>query len=234
MYALMMPITVTIDDRLPFYKGTNTLMYAQAGRDQSLWVPLFEKAVSKFYGSYEALANVGYYQTPINNDIWGAPGYSLFHDIYSEVDLWNRISGTGPTCIVTCWNEKSTYGGLMPWHVFTIIKTHQLSNGTRLVQLRNPFAWEWYQGPWSDESSEWTEQFKQEVGHTKANDGTFFMPFNKFKTEFDSTTVNNDMSQWKGRADWLKLNDNTNNPGRNKRCGKKCTRHEFTLTSSVD
>jgi len=123
-------------------------------------VPLFEKAVSKFYGSYEALANNGYYQTPVNNDIWGAPGYSLFHDIYSEVDLWNRISGTGPTCIVTCWNEKSTYGGLMPWHVFTIIKTHQLSNGTRLVQLRNPFAWEWYQGPWSDESSEWTEQFK--------------------------------------------------------------------------
>jgi len=33
MYALMMPITVTIDDRLPFYAGTNTLMHAQAGRD---------------------------------------------------------------------------------------------------------------------------------------------------------------------------------------------------------
>ena len=45
MYALMMPITVIIDDRLPMKKEKEgKTMYAKVGRDMSVWSPLLEKA----------------------------------------------------------------------------------------------------------------------------------------------------------------------------------------------
>ena len=35
------------------------------------------------------------------------------------------------------------------------------------------------------------------------------------------------------RDGWLKIQDNTVNPGIHKKCGEVCTRHQFTLTSTV-
>ena len=72
MYALMMPVTLTIDDRLPMKKGTNRALYANVGRDKSVWGPLYEKAFAKYHGSYEAL--VGGNPEKALNTIAGAPG----------------------------------------------------------------------------------------------------------------------------------------------------------------
>ena len=72
MYALMMPVTLTIDDRLPLKKGTNRTLYANIGRDKSVWGPLYEKAFAKYHGSYEAL--VGGNPEKALNTIAGAPG----------------------------------------------------------------------------------------------------------------------------------------------------------------
>ena len=47
IYALMEPIIVTIDDRLPFYKNTDYTVYASMGNDGSAWGPLLEKAFAK-------------------------------------------------------------------------------------------------------------------------------------------------------------------------------------------
>lgn len=60
------------------------------------------------------------------------------------------------------------------------------------------------------------------------------MPYDKYWTHFDSTFVNHDTSGL-FRDDWLILDDQTeNSPGSTNQCGDTCTRHEFTLTSSVD
>ena len=50
----MMPIVVTIDDRIPLYRDFYYPFYAKAGKDGSVWSPLLEKAMAKYYGSYEA------------------------------------------------------------------------------------------------------------------------------------------------------------------------------------
>ena len=56
LYALMMPIVVTIDDRLPQYENNHdSRMYAKIGEDGSVWAPLLEKAMAYYHGTYEAL-----------------------------------------------------------------------------------------------------------------------------------------------------------------------------------
>jgi len=55
---LGIPVTVTVDDYLPFYAGTwsgKDLLYASVGPDKSLWMPILEKAGAKLFGSYEIL-----------------------------------------------------------------------------------------------------------------------------------------------------------------------------------
>lgn len=54
---------------------------------------------------------------------------------------------------------------LVGGHAYSFIKTVKLSNGTRLVQVRNPWSVERYTGPWNDTSNKWTEQFKDEAGY---------------------------------------------------------------------
>lgn len=55
LFIMGIPVTVTIDDYLPFWKHTNDLLYAQVGPDHSLWMPILEKAAAKLYGNYEVM-----------------------------------------------------------------------------------------------------------------------------------------------------------------------------------
>jgi len=56
-YALLMPVTITIDDYLPFESAQGDTIYARVGEDKSIWGPLLEKGFAKFHGSYEAIAS---------------------------------------------------------------------------------------------------------------------------------------------------------------------------------
>ena len=58
------------------------------------------------------------------------------------------------------------------------------------------------------------------------------MSFEDYHWLFRYTYIHYDTSDL-FRDDWLILDDETDSPGKD-RCGKTCTRHEFTLTSSID
>lgn len=55
MYALGVPVTITIDDNVPLWDSTTMTLFANIGKDKSLWAPLLEKAFAKMHGNYEAL-----------------------------------------------------------------------------------------------------------------------------------------------------------------------------------
>ena len=156
-YALMMPVTVTIDDRLPFeYEGNP--FFAKPGYDKSVWGPLLEKAFAKFHGSYEALA----WGSPLNalNTLAGAPGHRVPHPSKNATDLWyylRWLDSTEINALVSVSNWYTEENGLMTTHIYTFLKVVELSDGTKLVQLRNPYGIEGYYGPWSDKSELWTE-----------------------------------------------------------------------------
>jgi len=50
--------------------------------------------------------------------------------------------------------------------------------------MRNPWGKERYSGPWSDNDSRWTEDFKEQAKMTVANDGIFYMTVADFKIAF--------------------------------------------------
>jgi hypothetical protein len=65
--------------------------------------------------------------------------------------------------------------GLVSGHAYSLIGTHILSNGVRLVKLVNPHGVDKYTGDWSDSSSKWTTALRAEVASVvDENDGVFF------------------------------------------------------------
>jgi hypothetical protein len=88
----MMPIVVTIDDRLPQYKNTpSERMYTKIGEDGSVWAPLLEKAMAYYHGTYEAIEG-GWPEIALNT-LAGAPGSTYWHDDsgINKTDLWDML-----------------------------------------------------------------------------------------------------------------------------------------------
>jgi hypothetical protein len=89
-----------------------------------------------------------------------------------------------------CCNANSgNLHGLVSGHEYSLLDLHELSNGVKLAQVRNPWGSENYKGPWSDKSSLWTAAFKAEVGWTDADDGKFFLPYESYYNQFSDTTM---------------------------------------------
>ena len=132
MYALMIPVTITIDDRLPFKKDSDRTLYASVGRDKSVWGPLFEKAFAKFHGSYEAI-NGGDTGMAVNT-IAGAPGYRVDNRKTTVDKLWDLlVKEDRDDTIITTGAPVDSPHGIVGGHAYSVIKTVKLSNGTRLV-----------------------------------------------------------------------------------------------------
>ena len=83
----------------------------------------------------------------------------------------------------------------MPYrHAFTINDTVKLSDGTKLIQIRNPWGSEKYWGPWSDRDDRWTEDFKKEAGLVVSDDGLWWIDAFNYHENFSMTSVNPDNS----------------------------------------
>jgi len=83
--------------------------------------------------------------------------------------------------------------GLTIWHAYSILDVVEIKDGDsvkeKLVKIRNPWGREGYNGPWSDGSNLWTDEYEKQVGLTKANDGAYFMPFSIFKEVFSMFSI---------------------------------------------
>ena len=205
MYALLMPVTITIDDIVPFREvNPEKALYASIGRDHSVWGILIEKAFSKFLGSYETIVggNVNFALEVLAR----SPGYYLKHAALSEKELWDLLVKEDKNHAMMSTGCPSEYMGLVSAHAYTVLKAVTLSNGVRLVQIRNPWGGGEYTGPWSDSSDMWTDKFKSEAGFTEENDGAFFMPIELYHTKCGETDFHYDVRHmW--TDSFLKLND---------------------------
>lgn len=202
-----------------------------------MWGAILEKAFAKFHGNYVHID--GGWPVYSVRTMHGTPMETIYHNQTDKETLWNRIvahdndkdilqAGT-PGGSDRYTNEY----GLVQGHAYTLLGHAVLSNGTRLVKLRNPWGSEKFHGRWSDDSNLWTDQFKQDAGWRKADDGVFFMQIEDYISQASETFVNQDTTGW-GSDHFLLTNDNTNSPGRYSWCGSGCTRHEFTLKNEAN
>jgi len=104
--------------------------------------------------------------------------------------------------VASCMKEAH---GLTSGHAYSLLGAYKLSNGVKLIKMRNPWSEESYNGDWRDDYPAWNDQMRREVGgHTAANDGIFFLPFNIFRDAF--TTYATVMYQ-----DWKVARDHVTN-----------------------
>lgn len=89
-----------------------------------------------------------------------------------------------------CCHSRRPYGNLYSGHAYTLLNLVELSNGQKLAKIRNPHHREKYNGAYKDSDSRWTAALKREAGFTAtANDGVFFMPWEKYATNFRRVSV---------------------------------------------
>lgn len=218
---------VIIDDYFPCFPTSGPVFSRCHGNE--LWVMLVEKAYAKAAGSYAATKLGLPHEAML--DLTGAP-YELFTladcneslwDIllrYDQLDYLMSACTTGVDLMSEATHAmRVSDSGLVSGHAYTLLVVKQLSNGAKLVQLRNPWGeFEW-QGAWSDGSSCWTPELREEVGMVNDDDGTFWMSIDDLLEHFESVSVcmvRPLASPWKEirRKGWLLLDNDYQNDGR--------------------
>ena len=98
----------------------------------------------------------------------GAP-VAVYHskDINDD-ELWNYITqGRKNSNPMDAHSLKvHPINNIVPYHVYAVLGTHELKNPdgsvhAKLIEMRNPWGKEQYDGPWNKKSSLWTPEFKK-------------------------------------------------------------------------
>lgn len=70
----------------------------------------------------------------------------------------------------------------------------------KLVEMRNPWGIEKYQGDWSNVSKLWTVDLLKQADHSLVDDGKYFMSFEDYLTQIEYTALNYDIKGWSHTA----------------------------------
>ncbi|KAH6890185.1 hypothetical protein BKA70DRAFT_873520 [Coprinopsis sp. MPI-PUGE-AT-0042] len=179
-------------------KGGKTLLFAGAGSQDEMWVPLIEKAYAKHYGNYSHLD--GGWSCEAVEDLTGGVSSVFFpKDILDTDRFWteellhankDRVFACGFNTLKPTedypWAAPDVEG-LIGGHAYSILRAVDCK-GKRFVVLRNPWGKGEWTGRWSDGSQEWTREWLDalpELDHVFGNDGQFVMEYSDFLQRFD-------------------------------------------------
>eukprot|EP00397_Hematodinium_sp_SG-2012_P018255 GEMP01018696.1.p1 GENE.GEMP01018696.1~~GEMP01018696.1.p1 ORF type:complete len:497 (+),score=122.21 GEMP01018696.1:1004-2494(+) len=119
--------------------------------------------------------------------------------IYNNEELFRRMEmWDDKGYLMSCYIEDplgkmevEKRNGLLKGHAYSILDVVQFDDpngGTtiRLLQLRNPWGYHEWKGPWSDSSTEWKTHawIEKKLHHAVEDDGVFFMAFDDWSKEF--------------------------------------------------
>lgn len=79
--------------------------------------------------------------------------------------------------------------GLLTKHAYSIINVTTVKGDIRLLQLRNPWGCQVWNGDWSDTSKLWTEDLKKQLNPTLSKEGVFWIAFTDFQKYFEKVDV---------------------------------------------
>ena len=140
--------------------------------------------------------------------------------------------------ITSTWGQNHDTmadNGIANGHAYTVISVTDAVPGVRLVKLRNPWGSERYKGPWCDDCDEWksvSQEVKDSLAFTSANDGVFYMPLEDYHIYFEETNVTFDISDGDWHEDhYLFINDEDR---KNSDYYYDKTKHEFTVKNTAE
>ena len=240
IYALGVPTTVMVDDRLPLINrggGQWGTLYAAVGDDSALWGPILEKAFAKFYGNYAHIESgdpaIGVRTLSGSPYVdWKTAQHSA-DEIFAKMQEFDGVGNMIVAGTPGGSDKHRNRDGLVQGHAYSVLKPIQLSDGTKIIKIRNPHGKDSFKGDWSDKSWLWTPQFKAEAGFVDdPKDGVIHMSASDFKAQFSSVAFNLDTSSLYYDY-YLKQNERTRN-GVWSFCGPSCSHHKMQIVSDVD
>lgn len=181
---------------LPYFEPSKIPAFMTTGTN-ALWALLIEKAYSKIIGSYSDIIM----KTAVDlfNFISPFPTKQLIHEEYKgekKSFFWNylhtsianeywvtTISGNSKEVSELGLNKKFTY---------SIASLHQISvDGTmhRVIKLSGLPQNKKFLGKWSDESTFWTDDVKNQVDFDSKSLGQIYISFEELLDHFLETTI---------------------------------------------
>jgi hypothetical protein len=199
--------------RKTYQTGSKALFFAQCKDQNETWVPLIEKAYAKAHGDFASLSG-GWIGEGLEDLSGGVTTELLASDILDVDSFWNdELSKVNEEFLFGCSTGllDGGYGerdGITEGHAYIVMRAKTLKDGTRLVQLRNPWGktkkgiWE---GAWSDGSKEWTTEVQEELGHNFGGDSVFWISYEDMLRKyqhFDRTRLFRD-PDWRMCQRWI-------------------------------
>ncbi|KAJ8284506.1 hypothetical protein COCON_G00033560 [Conger conger] len=193
-------LDVVVDDKLPTVR--DRLVFVHSADNNEFWSALLEKAYAKLHGSYEALK--GGSTLEAMEDFTG--GVGEMYETKSAPDNLFRIlkkaheRGSMLGCSInitsSAESEARTSTGLVKGHAYSITGLEEVNyrgGKIKLIRVRNPWGQVEWNGPWSDDSREWSMIDASEKNRLlqKSDDGEFWMEFEDFKANYDKIEICN-------------------------------------------
>uniref|UniRef100_A0A674P633 Calpain 9 n=1 Tax=Takifugu rubripes TaxID=31033 RepID=A0A674P633_TAKRU len=198
-------LDIVVDDRLPTVR--NKLIMLHSASNNEFWSALLEKAYAKLHGSYESLK--GGSTLEAMEDFTGGVG-ELYETKKSPDNLFSIMKkaldrGSMMGCSIdvipikpySAESEAKLNNGLVKGHAYSITGLEEVNYRGRTVQLiriRNPWGQVEWNGPWSDNSREWSyidAAEKRRILQNSTEDGEFWMEFDDFKANYDRVELCN-------------------------------------------
>ncbi|TVY83463.1 Calpain-8 [Lachnellula suecica] len=202
--------------RKTYQTGSQSLYFAHCRDQNETWLPLLEKAYAKAHGDYAALGG-GWIGEGVEDLTGGVTTELLTSDILDTDEFWtNEILKVNKEFLFGCSTGilDGGYGnreGISERHAYVIMEARELSNGQRLLKLRNPWGkikkgnWE---GAWSDGSKEFTPDAQIELNHQFGNDSVFWISYHDLLRKyqhFDRTRLFMDSPEWRVAHKWISV-----------------------------
>lgn len=188
---------VVVDDYLPIDKFGNLLCsHTKTTKGLELWVCIIEKAYMKLCGGYDfpgSNSGVDLFSLTgwIPERIFFPKNPEKVRDFETPSErAWERLSGASSwgDCLITLSSssdldeEMANQVGLVTGHAYAVLSVVQTSNGTRLIQCKNPWAHKSWRGKYScHDLASWSAPgLCSEVGYDpvlaqKHDDGVFWI-----------------------------------------------------------
>lgn len=133
--------------------------------------------------------------------------------------------------------------GLYYGHAYSVFGAYTLSNGTKLIKVRNPHGKDSYTGAWSDSDTKSWDSIpaaeKNELYVNDEDDGVFFMEYGTYYVSFNNTSITFDVSDWHF-AYYLRTNDSGIGSYPGEMCARReenvegCLKYFFPIKSQID
>lgn len=183
---------VLVDDWVPTLHGKPAFAKGVGGE---LWVILLEKAWAKLQGTYfrteSGTADMACCHT------LGIYSKYYFHKNEEKDAMWDLFAeGERRNFVMIASSkgsgEKLSDLGIVGGHAYALLSVHEFDyedKTVKLVRLRNPWGHKEWNGAWSDDAPEWTDDIKEKLGWSSEDDGIFYMPFDDYLDNFKASVV---------------------------------------------